>query len=192
MTHTEQMREIIVDVWDRTKAIDEAVEEIAALTAPALDAGVVRAMADEMDAAAQAAPVAIYQCQGVDGMWQDMNKVCHDEYVKLGGGPARVVYTTPPAAQPAPVQEPVPLNASHIDSLIESAIQGHAGTRDAMRWLVRQLATKPEPMTDEQADYLIGDLSEWSGYVEVDTAPRTLEKHVREVLAKHGITKEQA
>jgi hypothetical protein len=44
MSHTEQMRGIIVDVWDRTKSIDEAVEEIAALTAPApaLDAGVLR------------------------------------------------------------------------------------------------------------------------------------------------------
>jgi hypothetical protein len=29
---------------------------------------------------------------------------------------------------------------SHMESLIEAAIQGHAGTRDAMRWLVRQIA----------------------------------------------------
>ena len=49
------------------------------------------------------------------------------------------------------VQQPMPLNDSRIDSLIESAIQGHAGTRDAMRWLVRQLATKKEPMTAEQS-----------------------------------------
>jgi len=55
------------------------------------------------------------------------------------------------AEQPAPVQEPMPLNGSHIDSLIESAIQGHAGTRDAMRWLVRQLTIKQGPMTAAQA-----------------------------------------
>lgn len=67
-----------------------------------------------------------------------------------------------------------------------------------IRELEHQLASqkqaqqpKPQPMTEEQADDLIGDLSEWSGYVEVDTAPRTLKKHVREVLAKHGITSDK-
>ena len=41
---------------------------------------------------------------------------------------------------------------SHMESLIEAAIQGHASTRDAMRWLVRQLvpATQPAEVTDEQ------------------------------------------
>lgn len=40
---------------------------------------------------------------------------------------------------------------SHMESLIEAAIQGHADTRDAMRWLVRQLvpATQPAEVTDE-------------------------------------------
>ena len=40
---------------------------------------------------------------------------------------------------------------SHSESLIEAAIQGHADTREAMRWLVRQLvpATQAE-VTDEQ------------------------------------------
>lgn len=49
-----------------------------------------------------------------------------------------------------PKPEPLPrlcIGDSHMASLIESAIQGHASTRDAMRWLVRQLATKPEPLT---------------------------------------------
>ena len=32
---------------------------------------------------------------------------------------------------------------SHMESLIEAAIQGHASTRDAMRWLVRQVM-KPD------------------------------------------------
>ena len=56
------------------------------------------------------------------------------------------------SALAAPKPEPMPLprltvSDSHMASLIEAAIQGHASTRDAMRWLVRQLATKPEPMT---------------------------------------------
>jgi hypothetical protein len=51
--------------------------------------------------------------------------------------------------------EPMLLNDSHIDSLIEAAIQGHAGTRDAMRWLVRQLATRQEPMTEHQRGTLV-------------------------------------
>lgn len=39
---------------------------------------------------------------------------------------------------------------SHMESLIEAAIQGHADTREAMRWLVRQLvpATQPSEVTD--------------------------------------------
>lgn len=38
---------------------------------------------------------------------------------------------------------------SHSESLIEAAIQGHADTREAMRWLVRQLvpATQPAEVT---------------------------------------------
>ena len=41
---------------------------------------------------------------------------------------------------------------SHMESLIEAAIQGHASTRDAMRWLVRQLvpATQPAEVTHEE------------------------------------------
>ena len=122
-----------------------------------------RAMADEMDGAAQAAPVAIYQSQGFDGMWQDLNKVCHDEYVKLGGGPVRVVYTAQPAAPT--VQEPIckcgDRPASQCDEewgpkcdlgnnpahCKVSPVQQFSGGVEALT-----LATpKPEPMTDEQA-----------------------------------------
>lgn len=35
---------------------------------------------------------------------------------------------------------------SHMESLIEAAIQGHADTRDAMRWLVRQLVPVTQPV----------------------------------------------
>ena len=34
---------------------------------------------------------------------------------------------------------------SHMESLIEAAIQGNADTRDAMRWLVRQLVPVMQP-----------------------------------------------
>ena len=45
---------------------------------------------------------------------------------------------------------------SHSESLIEAAIQGHADTREAMRWLVRQLvpATQAE-VTDEQIEQVL-------------------------------------
>lgn len=41
---------------------------------------------------------------------------------------------------------------SHMESLIGAALQGHANTREAMRWLVRQLvpATQTAEVTDEQ------------------------------------------
>lgn len=41
---------------------------------------------------------------------------------------------------------------SHMESLIEAAIQGHADTREAMRWLVRQLVpvTQPAEVTRDE------------------------------------------
>lgn len=33
------------------------------------------------------------------------------------------------------------MSDSRIDELVESAIQGHASTRDAMRWLAKQITT---------------------------------------------------
>lgn len=48
---------------------------------------------------------------------------------------------------PLPTLQP---GDSQMESLIEAAIQGHADTREAMRWLVRQLvpATQPAEVTD--------------------------------------------
>lgn len=43
-------------------------------------------------------------------------------------------------------QQPMPrlcIGDSHMESLIDAAIQSHSETKDAMRWLVRQLAAKP-------------------------------------------------
>jgi hypothetical protein len=145
-----------------------------------------RAMADEMDAAAQRDDV-VYQIAKKDDpasqawvdvdtqSWEDAGFFQDDfqrrrlyttppasqeqHNVQSSAGlirPGKVDawvanhYTTPPAAQPAPVQEPMPFNDSHIDSLIESAIQGHAGTRDAMRWLVRAVEAH-YGITKEQA-----------------------------------------
>jgi len=55
---------------------------------------------------------------------------------------------------------------SHMESLIEAAIQGHAGTRDAMRWLVRQIARvedKPAQAGElpDEREALIDDLAKW-------------------------------
>lgn len=38
-------------------------------------------------------------------------------------------------------------------------------------------------LSDDDTEALIEDLAEWSSYVEVDTAPRSLKEHVRQVLA---------
>lgn len=50
---------------------------------------------------------------------------------------------------PLPTLQP---GDSHMESLIEAAIQVNADTREAMRWLVRQLvpATQPAEVTDER------------------------------------------
>jgi hypothetical protein len=61
------------------------------------------------------------------------------------------------AAKPVPCRHIV--IDSHVESLIEAAIQGHASTRDAMRWLVQQIA-KPVPddvrKDAERLDFLQG------------------------------------
>ena len=48
---------------------------------------------------------------------------------------------------PLPTLQP---GDSHMESLIEAAIQGHASTRDAMRWLVRQLVPHPSMATQAE------------------------------------------
>ena len=48
-----------------------------------------------------------------------------------------------------------------------------------------------EPLSAEQYNILVEDLSEWSRYVEVDTAPRSLEEHIHQVFAIHGIKRGQ-
>jgi hypothetical protein len=54
--------------------------------------------------------------------------------------------------------------------------------------LLNKLKSQPKrewvPLSDDDTEALIEDLAEWSRYVEVDTAPRSLTDHVRQVLAK--------
>lgn len=49
-------------------------------------------------------------------------------------------------------------------------------------------AVAREPLSAEQYNILVEDLSEWSRHVEVDTAPRSLEEHIHQVFAIHGLT----
>lgn len=87
---------------------------------------------------------------------------------------AIALYEHPPASQEQGVlDQPQALprlciDDSHMASLIEAAIQGHASTRDAMRWLVRQLATDTahhghHTKLGRQAERLIQRLTEWAG-----------------------------
>jgi hypothetical protein len=48
-------------------------------------------------------------------------------------------------------------------------------------------AFQHKPLTDEQTETIIEEISGWSWYVDMDTAPCSLEKHVRKVFAAHGI-----
>ena len=54
-------------------------------------------------------PVAIYQYQLASGSWIDQTKESYDYNVRHGQATVRIVYTTPPAAQPA-----VPLTDEQI------------------------------------------------------------------------------
>ena len=54
------------------------------------------------------------------------------------------------------------------------------------KWGAQQPVAR-EPLSDEQYTILVEDLSEWSRHVEVDTAPRSLEEHIHQVFATHGI-----
>ena len=54
------------------------------------------------------------------------------------------------------------------------------------KWGAQQPVAR-EPLSAEQYNILVEDLSEWSRYVEVDTAPRSLEEHIHQVFAIHGI-----
>jgi hypothetical protein len=49
-------------------------------------------------------PVEIYQYQLASGAWIDQEKTSHDYNVRLGQATVRIVYATPPAAQPAIIQ----------------------------------------------------------------------------------------
>lgn len=78
---------------------------------------------------------------------------------------------------PLPTLQP---GDSHMESLIEAAIQGHADTRDAMRWLVRQLvpATQPAEVTAEQIFDVLKQVDP-----EAKRLPPGISKFARAILA---------
>lgn len=84
---------------------------------------------------------------------------------------------------PLPPLPPLQPGDSHMESLIEAAIQGHADTRDAMRWLVRQLvpATQPAEVTDEQIIDIGNEWSKENGWM--DFEERDFVSCVRAILA---------
>ena len=92
--------------------------------------------------AAQPAPVQqepIYQMQMMDGKWIDQAKQSY-EYNKAHGHTVRIVYTTPPAAQPAPVQEPVEF--------------GMYGKKMMFKIGVQQFALDYEPDTQDEFNFM--------------------------------------
>jgi hypothetical protein len=99
------------------------------------------------------------------------------------------LYTTPPQPK-EPEQEPV----AYFNPQVKGGFYWAKPTKITAPVTVNvepmPLYTTPpqrKPLTDEQAEALIEDLAEWSQYVEVDTAHQSLGKHVRQVLAAHGI-----
>lgn len=85
------------------RVLKQMLEQDAALTQPAK--------------AAQAGE-AVYQCQGADGRWTDQSRDSYDYNVKHGGGPVRVLYTSPPASQER-AQHPTPRMVP-IDALLSA------------------------------------------------------------------------
>jgi hypothetical protein len=160
-----------------------------------------RAMADEMDGAAIAPPAQPAPVQQPRGEMTDDAQI-ESLFVACGGCWTGDYWRIEDAdlhpmlrtfiATPKP--EPMPLNDSHIDSLIESAIQGHAGTRDAMRWLVRQLDTKKEPMTDIEISLgaCNSDPGDGNDLGFRESWHEGFAEGARFAEAHHGITKEQA
>lgn len=86
-----------------------------------------------------------------------------------------------PSPAPAPVIVAPDASADEMNRL--------HGEAYGIDWVYpEQPQEKPRALTEERAEELIEALSDWSGYVVEDTAPETLERHIRRVLAEHCIT----
>lgn len=87
---------------------------------------------------------------------------------------------------PLPTLQP---GDSHMESLIEAAIQGHADTQDAMRWLVRQLvpATQPAEVTRDEVMQAAKEATapEWQDVVDGWHMGLDLMAFARAILALH-------
>jgi len=104
-----------------------------------------------------------------------------------------------PTTQPAPqqeAQEPVAWYVTGGSRLLDedeakAEVRRIGGTARAMPLYTTPQPTHAQagavPLSAGQYNILVEDLSEWSRHVEVDTAPRSLEEHIHQVFAIHGI-----
>ena len=122
-----------------------------------------------------------------EAMKRRLNNAKHKEGVMFY---ASMPPNTMTIEQPAQ-QEPV----AHINSNGVVHATGYPwGDKEVLRPLVYgdttpQPPAPAQPLTDDKYEAIVEDLADWGRYVEVDTAHQSLEKHVRQVLAAHGITK---
>lgn len=93
--------------------------------------------------------------------------------------------------QPVPAEYalvPVEPSAEMVDAAQEAYMPfGDMQLAIQLAIAAAQQPVAREPLSAEQYNILVEDLSEWSRYVEVDTAPRSLEEHIHQVFAIHGI-----
>jgi len=90
-------------------------------------------------------------------------------------------------AQPEPEPDYYGLTADHLWMSISKDHYDRLKPEYRMACYTSQPKREWQGLTDDKYEALVEDLSEWSRYVEVDTAHQTLEKHIREVLTAHGI-----
>lgn len=105
-----------------------------------------------------------------------------DQALVLPGAPAQPVVPAGYALVPV---EPTP-------EMVDAAQEAYMPFGDMQLAIQLAIAAAPqpvarEPLSAEQYSILVEDLSEWSRHVEVDTAPRSLEEHIHQVFAIHGI-----
>ena len=87
--------------------------------------------------------------------------------------------------------QPMAPTDDEIDAVVQACRERGLRELDVFRavlakWGAQQPVAR-EPLSAEQYNILVEDLSEWSRHVEVDTAPRSLEEHIHQVFAIHGI-----
>ncbi len=121
---------------------------------------------------------AVYQSQSSDGRWMDLNKVAYAEYVKHGGAPVRVLYTTPPAsqeqAQPGMVQA-VP-SFAQLTQILGNLDRCHS--RDSKAEFLRTWIRDWTQHKIEQAQPS-GEVVAWGLFVRIEDGSWSLQHPVR-------------